>query len=225
MASALAQRILGPGHKLAPLVGLRRGPEVEAMPIGLDPFDTFQGGCPRGRITEITGGASSGRTSLLHRILHAASVRGEYTALIDGANAFDPMTASLAGVRLDMLVWVRCGGDTANALRAADLLVHAGGFGVVALDLCDAGAAARRIPVSYWYRFRNAAEQTRAMFVLLNAEPMAKSCAGLGLEVCGEEAEFTGQPPARMLRQARFSLWGRRTGGGERSGFEAMAVE
>ena len=49
-----------------------------------------------------------------------------------------PAPAASAGVELSKLVWVRCGGNAEHALRAADLLIQAGGFGVVALDLAEA---------------------------------------------------------------------------------------
>ena len=59
------------------------------------------------------------------------------------------------GVELSKLVWVRCGGNAEHALRAADLLIQAGGFGVVALDLAEAAPAAlNRIPPTAWFRFR-----------------------------------------------------------------------
>src|SRR4051812_31052061 len=123
----------------------------EILSTGLGGVDSLIEGCPRGRITEIAGPVSSGRTSLLYSILAEASRLGEFCAIVDGTNAFDPHGAVAAGINLRRLVWVRCSGNAEHAMRAADLLIHAGGFGVIALDLCEVPLASlRRIPISSW---------------------------------------------------------------------------
>ncbi len=85
--------------------------------------------------------ARAAATGLVHSVLAASTERGECAALIDTANAFDICSAAAAGVVLEKLLWVRCGGNAEHAMRAADLLLQAGGFGVVALDLIDASPA------------------------------------------------------------------------------------
>src|SRR5436190_22726276 len=96
-----------PNH-IAPLIGWRRVThQLDSLPTGLAAFDRIIGGCPRGRITEITGAESSGRASFLHQLLAASTRCGEYCAVIDPAEAFDPHTAAQAGVNLDTLLWVR----------------------------------------------------------------------------------------------------------------------
>src|SRR5690242_18717543 len=82
---------------------------------------------PRGCLTEIVGAASSGRTSLLHAALAASTGRGEMCAIVDADDAFDPASAEAAGVRLDRLIWIRCGRNAEHALKAADLLIQGGG--------------------------------------------------------------------------------------------------
>src|SRR5579884_2240834 len=89
------------------------------------------GEVPRGALTEITGPVSSGRTAFLHALLAAATAEEEYCALIDADDAFDPESASAAGVRLSQVLWVRCGGNVEHAFKAADLLAQGGGFGFV----------------------------------------------------------------------------------------------
>jgi len=66
---------------------------------------------PRGRISEIIGTRSSGRTTLLHALLAASTGRGEHAALVDTKDAFDACSAASLGVELSKLVWVRCGGN------------------------------------------------------------------------------------------------------------------
>src|SRR5208283_2530617 len=105
-------------------------PSPELIPSGISGI-----GLPRGCLTEIIGPASSGRTSLLVSILAAATAREEVCALVDAEDAFDPLSAAAAGVRLDRLVWVRCSHSAEHARQGADLLVQGGGFGVVAMDL------------------------------------------------------------------------------------------
>ncbi|RIK98478.1 MAG: recombinase RecA, partial [Proteobacteria bacterium] len=65
------------------------------------------GGFPRGRVSEITGPPSSGRTSLVLALLAAATRDGETTAVVDAADAFDPASARAAGVDLGRVLWAR----------------------------------------------------------------------------------------------------------------------
>lgn len=184
---------------------------AEALPLGIRGFDAFAGGCPRGRITEIVGNVSTGRTSLLHRLLAQAGSKGEYCAVVDASNSFDPESAAMAGARLDTLVWVRCSGNAEHAFQSADMLIHSGGFGVVALDLCDVSAqATQRIPLSYWHRFRRAVEGSSTMLVVLGREANAKSCASLLVETRRTEGGFTGSFPAKLLQGAEFEVTARK---------------
>lgn len=69
-----------------------------------------------------------------------------------------------------------------QALRATDLLLQAGGFGAIVLDMGDIRPAhLLRIPIASWHRFRLAAEQAQTALVLLTQSPCAKSCASLVL--------------------------------------------
>jgi recombination protein RecA len=82
-----------------------------------------------------------------------------------------------------------------QALKAADLLLQGGGFGVVALDLADVPcAAARRVPLASWFRFRRAVEHTPTVLLLIEQTPNASTCASLVLKtsMSGERLE-TGQ--------------------------------
>jgi hypothetical protein len=169
-------------------------------------LDALTGGLPRGCLTEICGGVSSGRTSLLLASLVAATRRHEVCALVDTTDAFDPASGVAAGIVLERLLWVRCRGTTRQgyshpsrawvgrssarqgvladavdqALRATDLLLQSGGFGLVAVDLGDVpGEVARRIPLASWFRFRRAVENTPAILLVLEQQPIAGSCSSL----------------------------------------------
>ena len=142
------------------------------------------GEIPRGALTEIAGPASSGRTAFLYALLAAASANHEFCALIDAENTFDPSSAAAAGVGLSQVLWVRCGGNVENALKAADLLAQAGGFGLVAVDLGDTSAkATRRIPMAAWFRLRHGVENTKTALVSIGQQVNAYSCAALKIEL------------------------------------------
>jgi recombination protein RecA len=180
-------------------------PPVPVLPTGISALDEAVEGIPRGALTEIHGPASSGKTSVLHSILAHSTGSGEVCALVDAGDAFDPISADRAGVRLNSLLWVRCGGNIEHALKAADLLAQAGGFGVVAFDLGGIPPmTVRRIPLSCWYRIRRAVENTPTVLVVLDHEPYAKSCASLTLEMRQEQALWSGAPRcSRLFRGMR----------------------
>lgn len=149
---------------------------------GMESVDSLTGGIPRAGMTEIYGPASSGRTSLMVSILAQATSREEFCALIDAGGSFDPGSAEAAGVHLPHLLWVRCGGNAEHALKATDLLVQAGGFGVVVMDLADLSTKeAHRISLASWFRLRHAAEKARMALVVVGQEVHAKSCSTLQL--------------------------------------------
>jgi hypothetical protein len=102
--------------------------------------------------------ALDGRTTLLSRC-----AGGEVAAVIDVTDAFDPVSATQAGVVLSELLWVRCGSPARQgrsltaveqALGAADLLLQSGGFGMLVLDFGNVSAREmQRIPLSAWFRW------------------------------------------------------------------------
>jgi recombination protein RecA len=158
---------------------------------------------PRGRISEINGSRSSGRTTLLHAVLAASARQGECAALVDTSDSFDPCTAEAAGVKLEKLLWVRCKGNAEHALRAADLLIQAGGFGVVGLDLIEASPRElARIPATAWFRFRRAIEPTLTVLLVLADRPLTKSCAARRVTLAPRKPVFTGKYPFQLLKEA-----------------------
>ncbi|HEY6232872.1 MAG TPA: hypothetical protein VIW64_16535 [Pyrinomonadaceae bacterium] len=159
---------------------------VETLSTGVAEIDALTGGLPRGAISEFFGPASSGRTSLMYSMLAYATAHEETCAVIDTNDVFAPTTAAAAGIAFDRLLWVRCAGNLEHAFKAADLLLHAGGFGLVILDLGDvAGKDARRIISSWWYRFRRTVEDRPTVLAVISEEACTRSCAALALELQG----------------------------------------
>ena len=160
-------------------------PAAEMVSSGIAAMDALTGGLPCGCLTEICGPASSGRTTLLLAALAAATRRGECCVLVDASDALDPQSAADAGIDLDRLLWVRCGENSPEKsleqlLRATDLLLESGGFGLIALDLGDLPPqAARRIPLTTWFRFRRAVEHTPTVLLAVERQSIAGSCSSL----------------------------------------------
>jgi hypothetical protein len=158
-------------------------------------------------MTEVCGAPCSGRTSFLLSALASRTADGEACVLVDARDSFEPLTANAAGIALEKLLWVRCQ-NIDQALRAMDLLIQAGGFGMVAVDLADVPArTVRQVPLNAWFRFRRAVEDTPTILLLLEQEPNAKTCASLVLQLEAHEAKWTeASPPvaqALMFTQSR----------------------
>jgi hypothetical protein len=159
-------------------------PLPAVMSTGIPEVDSLTGGLPRGAITEIFGLPSSGRTSFLLSALAYATIHEEVCALVDTNDAFDPVSAAVAGVNLDQLLWIRCAAKMEHAFKAADMLLQGGGFGLVGLDISDVPRQdARRIISSWWYRFRRTVENTPTAFVVIAADTCVRACASLTLQM------------------------------------------
>jgi len=170
---------------------------VETLSTGVDEIDALTGGLPRGALSELFGPASSGRTSLMFSMLAHATTHEETCALVDTSDAFAPTAAAAAGIDFDRLLWVRCAGNLEHAFKATDLLLHAGGFGLVILDLGDVpGKDARRIISSWWYRFRRTVEDRPTVITVISEEACTRSCAALTLELKGAAEWSRASEPA-----------------------------
>jgi len=176
----------------------RSGDEQAIAPTGIAELDwLLDGGLPRGQLSEVVGVRSSGRTSVSVAMLAAAIARGELVALVDALDMFDPSSAAAAGIDLARLLWVR--GETEQvgsppaslapralptamdrAVKALNLVLQAGGFGLVVLDLAEVPAAAvRRLPFTTWLRLQRVLEGSTTACLVMGAEPTARSSGGI----------------------------------------------
>lgn len=141
--------------------GVFRGRELtrkdRRLPSGLPLVDSLlDGGIVRGRVSEIIGDRSSGKTTLAASFAAFSTMRGEVAAWIDSADSFDPESMAAAGVDLTRLLWVSShrrvsrasaphydetgirkttrGATPVNILKAAEWILAAGGFGLVVID-------------------------------------------------------------------------------------------
>lgn len=108
---------------------------VNAIPTGALSLDLALGigGVPRGRIVEIFGPESSGKTTLVYHIIAEAQKLGGICAFIDAEHAMDPLYAKEIGVNIDELL-VSQPDHGEQALEIADMLVRSGAVDLVAVD-------------------------------------------------------------------------------------------
>jgi len=162
------------------------------LPTGVAALDAATGGgIPRGRMTELAGRRSTGRTGLACAIAARATQAGEVVAWIDPANSLDPEAATTTGLVLARVLWVRPRSEH-DVPPAAECLLGAGGFGLVVLDLAEAAH-----PSTPWPRLVRAAERTRTTLLVLTSHRQAGAHAALGLEITIRRAEWhrdTGRP-------------------------------
>lgn len=185
------------------------------------------GGLPRGHLSEIVGPRSSGRTSLLIQVIAAATSRGELVALIDALDMLDVASLAAAGVDLSRLLWIRghvvtspglCrdlnGRAMEQAVKALGLVLQAGNFGLVVLDVGDAPHdAVRRLPFTTWLRLQRMIEGSQTIGVLAGHTPISRSSAGLTITlqpaggvsgVPGNRLESAGLESPRLDSAGRF---------------------
>ena len=135
LQTALAQIDKSFGKGTVMRLGDRPEMNVEAIPTGSLALDAALGigGVPRGRIIEIYGPESSGKTTLALHILAEAQKRGGEVAFVDAEHALDPVYAAALGVDTDNLLVSQP--DTGEqALEITDALVRSGAIDAVVVD-------------------------------------------------------------------------------------------
>lgn len=133
--AALSQieRAFGKGSIMR--LGQKSALEIEAVPTGSISLDIALGvgGLPKGRIIEIFGPESSGKTTLALHVIAEAQKRGGVSAFVDAEHALDPVYARKLGVNLSNLLISQP--DTGEqALEIADTLVRSGAIDVLVVD-------------------------------------------------------------------------------------------
>ena len=201
------------------------------LATGLDAVDRLLGGgFPRGRLSEITGPLSSGRTSLAMALAAAATRAGEVVAWVDPADALDPASLEAAGVAEERLLWVRPPGAR-DALRCAERLLLARGFALVVLDLAGGGGGGGEIGsrlgtrpqpggladarASAWLRLTRCASASATALVLLGREPVVGSFAALAVDLCATRRRFAERPAWLEGLETRVALRRHRSGSTE----------
>ena len=135
LETALAQIEKAYGKGTIMRLGENSGMNVEAISTGSITLDsaTGIGGLPKGRIIEIYGPESSGKTTLALSVVAQAQKNGGEAAFIDAEHALDPAYASNLGVDVDSLL-VSQPDNGEQALEIAEALVRSGALDVVVID-------------------------------------------------------------------------------------------
>ena len=116
-------------------MGEKRHEKIPAIPTGSLGLDIALGigGLPRGRIVEIYGPESSGKTTLTLEVIAQCQKLGGTAAFIDAEHALDPIYAEKLGVNVDELLVSQP--DTGEqALEVADIMVASGGIDILVID-------------------------------------------------------------------------------------------
>ncbi|HUF31605.1 MAG TPA: intein-containing recombinase RecA [Acidimicrobiales bacterium] len=116
-------------------MGEKSSMDIESIPTGALALDLALGigGLPRGRVTEIFGPESSGKTTLAMHVVAEAQRNGGICAYIDAEHAMDPIYARAIGIDIDELLISQP--DTGEqALEIADTLIRSGALDVVVID-------------------------------------------------------------------------------------------
>lgn len=165
---------------------------------GLDSLLRPLEGSAQGRLIELAGPPSSGRTALAYRLAAGAAARGEWVGWVDPGDALDPRFLRRTGLDLRQLLWVRPQRIEAT-LRCAELLLKTG-FALVVIDLADASdlpdalgpsaLGSSALGSSVWARLLRAVRGARATAVLIARERVTGSFATLGLHTERAHALF-----------------------------------
>ena len=133
--TALAQVEKNFGKGSAMRLGDKPPQDVEVIPTGSLALDMALGigGLPKGRIVEIYGPESSGKTTLALHVVANAQREGGVAAFIDAEHALDPVYAKKLGVDTDSLI-VSQPDNGEQALEIADMLIRSGALDVIVID-------------------------------------------------------------------------------------------
>lgn len=114
--------------------GESKGLEVEVVPVGVTSIDqAIGGGFPRGRVVEIYGGESSGKTTLANHVIAQVQRQGGTAAFVDAEHALDPDYARRLGVKInDLLISQPDNGE--QALEIVETLVRSNAVDVIVVD-------------------------------------------------------------------------------------------
>jgi hypothetical protein len=187
-----------------------QAPRFEPVSIGMAAIDRQAGGgLPRGEMSEIVGPRSSGRATLVAAAVTAVTRAGGLAALIDPLDQFDPPSAAAAGVCLERLLWVRGEGEPRleRGLKALNLVIQAGGFDLVVLDLGEVPhEAIRRLPFTTWFRLQRPLAGGRTACLVVAPGAVARSAGGLSVQLHGRSGAVRGGRLLGLGIEARVLL-------------------
>jgi len=169
------------------------------------------GGVPCGRLTEVSGGRSSGKTSLVAGLVAQTLREGLRVAWVDPLRQLDPVSAERAGIPLRQLFWIqpgsRRGSDVSGpaegpswrrqeVLRVAEPLVRSGSFALVVLDAIHLSVGGVLSPLFRLSR-QVARRGTAVVFLTERAGQWASLGSCIALRLCIERRSYCFEPGPR----------------------------
>ncbi len=161
----------------------------------------------RGSLTELVGDTSSGKTGHAMAVLSKLTQEGEVCAVIDTSDSFDPISASASGVSLENLLWIKCGGNVEYAMKAADLLTQAKGFGAVWINFGNVKSGQLSyVPNSFWFRFRSLVKSSPTLLIITAKESLLGSSAQQSYQLTQNKSIWSGVGKFKLIKEFRLKL-------------------
>jgi len=201
-------------------VHAKAAPPRGGWTTGISDFDRALGpiGVPHGRITELFGETSSGRTTIAYALLAACTARGDIGAYVDPDNALYAPAAYGAGIDLTRLIVVRPS-EASSLRRAADALVRSGACAVTVLDGCSADV----LQPHHYARLASHAEKNGTSLVVLShggclasRQRWRRSSARLSHRARCRQIQIRGAGQKRVIRRAVLGRYRQLAGAGTR---------
>jgi len=212
LRAALPPPLRGRLQSARELARRRAETEREPLPTAWPAFDRLlAGGLPRGKLSELHGGRSSGRFSAVLAALAAATGVGEAAALVDLGDGLDPAAAQAMGVDLERLLCVRPQ-SVQRALAAAEMLIG-GGFPLVVVELGSPPLAGGRGAEPAWLRLARAAQAQGTALLVSSPYRVSGTAAAAVLAAGRARAAWHGEAGGPRLLQgisSRLALTKRR---------------
>lgn len=180
--------------------------QTAVIPTTLAPVDALLGGgLERGKLVELVSRHTTGRFSIIHAAITAATSIGEAVALIDLGDHFDPQIAAANGVDLRRLLWVRPR-TIKEAVMSAEMITSTG-FQMVVIDLGLHPLRGRRAPEAAWVRLARSAASHQTALLVSSPYSLTATASEAVMKGCGTRARWSGRGKApRLLNGIEISL-------------------
>jgi len=161
----------------------------------------------RGSLIEFYGQTSAGKSSFVLSLFAMLTNNGEICSVVDVDNSFDPPTAKSGGIKLNNILWIKCGGAIEAALTASDYLVQARSFGAIWINLNHTpNNEINAIPTTSWYRFRNKIKNSPTLLIVTAVSPVIGSAKQQSIQFSKAKTVWTGIGKCKLLKEFSVNL-------------------
>ena len=172
----------------------------------------FERQFPRKTLSEISGSASTGRTSLALKALARATSNNEWAAWVEISDAFDPRSAAANGIDLNQILWTRAP-DCKRALIAAEYLLDADNLRSIFIDLVSQASRSKHRKndlaimnnPSIWSRLRIRTTQSNSAVIILSESRIVGSFADFVFHLTDSQPIFEEDPVSFIGLRGKIS--------------------